>query len=160
MVMLSSELEADCSISSRIGELASQALLPENDDDWLRYLASFLTRTLTMAPSDLLHQPMFFERPRLPERTLLLPDDELVVCISAVQGGGASAQVGAGAPTASKTAPSVLKPLRPPTAAHAVAVSSRAAVEVYKPKNFAELLDFDPIEPDLKKGPQKKRRCR
>ncbi len=158
MIMLSSELEADCSISSHIGELASQALLPENDDDWLRYLASFLTRTSTMAPSDLLHQPMFSERPRLPERTLLLPDDELVVCSSAVQGGGASAQVGA--PTASKTAPSVLKPLRPRTAAQAVAVSSTAAVEIYKPKNFAELLDFDPIEPDLKKGPQKKRRCR
>ncbi len=160
MTMLASELEGDCSISILIGELASHAILHESDDDWLLYLVSFLTRTATMAPSDLLQQPMFSEHARLPERTPLLHDDELLVCGSAVRGGDLSAQVAARAPTASKTVPVVLKPSRPPTAAQAVAVASTAAVEVYKPKNFAELLDFDPEEPDLKKGPQKKRRCR
>ncbi len=160
MIMLASELEHETSLKSHMDALASHVLQSENSDDWLRYIASTSTGAPTPFAFNVSHQPLFSEHVPLPERTCL--PDESVVCKPPEERAMPSAAVVARA-AASKTVISVAKPTRPlpPVAAPAVAaVRAPSRVDTYKPKNMAELVDFDPVEPEVQKGPQKKKRCR
>ncbi len=160
MIMLASELEADSSLIGPMEELASHAVTSENTDGWLRYLMSSSSGAFSMAQVHVLHQPLFPECINITDRTSL--PEESAACSAAGPSGQPLAQVVAPAALAPKTANIVPKPTRPPIAAPvATAVSAASSAEVSKPKNVAELVDSDPDEPEVKKGPlAKKRRCR
>ena len=157
MMMLASELEANCSIASHFQTLGSHVLMSENADDWLRYLASSsrcMSETMMLCVQP---QSLFCSHLQLLPRTTL--PDESAACTSGQSGD--SADVVARAATVSKTNHFVQKPIRFTMTAPAVAAISAPTIsEVYKPKNIAELVDFDAEEPDVKKGSQKKKRCR
>ncbi len=168
MIMLASELEADSSFTCLIETFASNVLVSENADDWLRYLASFSRGSSATVPFRVQHQPLFSHIVSSPQRTTL--PDESVVCGPLALSAN-SFEVVARAALEPKANHIVSKPIRandfgqkpfrlPNTAPVVTAVPAPTAVEVYKPKHVAELLDFDAEEPDTKKGPQKKRRCR
>ena len=159
MIMLASELEHETSLKSHMDALASDVLRSENNDDWLRYIASTSTGAPTPFAFNVSHQPLFSEVVPSPERTCL--PDESLVCKPPEQSAMPSVAVVARA-SASKTAISAPKATRPPPPVAAPAVAAARApsrVDAYKPKNIAELVDFDPVEPEVK-GPQKKKRCR
>ncbi len=159
MIMLASEIENDCFLLSHMDELSSNELLPENIDDWLPYIVSSLKKMHVNIPWNLSQQPIFTGIPQTPAHASL--PDELEVCSSQRRDGESSVQIVARAVTSSKIGFSAPKLTRPPTSTFSVAaVSVPATVEVYKPKIIAELIDMDPEELDVKKGPQKKRRCR
>jgi hypothetical protein len=158
MIMLANELEADTSLIRPMEELASQIDMSEHADDWLRYFVSSSNGTTFMAQVNVLHQPLFPECISLPDRTSL---PEELAYNPAGRSGEPLVQVVNPAALAPKTSQVVAKPSRPPVTAPSVpAVSVTTHVEVSKHKNIAELVDSDPDEPEVKKGPQKKKRCR
>ena len=157
VMMIASELEADCSLKSRMQELTSLALMSDNGDDWLRYLLSSSRNVPPMNMSDLNHQPLFHQLIEIPERTRL-PDESVTTSSNALSRNVVVEDVA----HVSKAAHIVAKQSRPPIAvAAAMLTSSKNSTEAsYKPKNIAELVEFDPEEPDVRKGPQKRKRCR
>jgi hypothetical protein len=157
MIMLANELDSNCSLSKRMEVLASFELSSKSADEWLHYLVSPSSSTAMLSHES--HQPLFYEPFHLLERTSL-PDESVVFSISE-RIMESSADVIAQPVSVSKTAHLIPKPSRCPTSALVVpAIPAAAPVEVYKPKNIAELVDFDPEEPLVKKGPQKKKRSR
>ena len=159
MIMLASELEAESSLASHIGTLASHVLASENADGWLRHLAASSIGASTAIPMYFQCHPLFSEHALSPPQRTPLPE-ESVVCSAAQPSRDSAIEAVARAPPVSKTFHFVSKPVRPSFTAPIAAVSAPTSVEVYKPKHIAELVDCDEEEPEAKKGPQKKKRCR
>ncbi len=157
--MLVSELEGESSLASHVGTLASLVLTSEISDGWLSYLAASSIGTSSAIPTNFLCNPLFSENVLSPQRTPL--PDELLVCSATQTSRDSGVEAVARAPLAPKTNNFVPKPMRPAFSAPIVAtVCAPSSIEVHKPKHIAELVDGDVEEPEAKKGPQKKKRCR